>query len=71
MTILIMWATENTIKNKIKDYVHNMLYGHESVLQEKERQSSTIALSKSLLLHRAFWRQFITQQRNHCHIVIV
>jgi len=25
----------------------------------------------SLLLHRAFWRQFITHQRMHCYIVIV
>ena len=25
----------------------------------------------SLLLHRAFWKQFITHQRMHCYIVIV
>jgi len=26
---------------------------------------------KSLLLRRAFWKQFITHQRTHCYIVIV
>jgi hypothetical protein len=28
-------AIENTLKNKIKDYVHNILYGHESILQKR------------------------------------